>query len=458
MSQPVDIAIAAGIRETVTALRDAVRGMATPERLKAISEPRLAAAREAAAKEDRKRLDDAKENWNASPMSWERVSAELEEVLEEDAIVVPELDYRTPYSWLDFSPGKQAADRPDHGLRARLGPRGRARREDGAAGPRGGLHDRRRRAAVRPDRGAVAGIALRHPGADPRDEQSQLRQRAQPHRGHVAAVEEPGHARPVEGYQRLPRPSERGFRRARKELRDRGGDLRQARGAAQGAAARQEGDGGRAPVPDRRDHHAARPEPAAHGADVVSADLDRGRADAEGYRRARQWNTRAFGKIGPAGVRGRTRLHELRHDERSGRRRRRSSTVRSSSASTSSIPRTSMATAARPRSTWARRSGRAVARSSSPRSSPARCPRSTPGCRAARDAGSCRPWRAACAGSAPTTSISTRCTAPTRPCPSRRRCGRSTISCARARCATSAAPITRPGRSRTRRGPPASIT
>ena len=107
MSQPVDVAIAGGVKETVTALCDAVRGMATPERLKAISEPRLAAAREAAAKEDRKRLDDAKENWNASPMSWERVSAELEEVLEEDAIVVPELDYRTPYSWLDFSPGKK---------------------------------------------------------------------------------------------------------------------------------------------------------------------------------------------------------------------------------------------------------------------------------------------------------------------------------------------------------------
>jgi benzoylformate decarboxylase len=107
MSQPVDIAIAAGVKETVTALIDAIRGMATPERLKQISQPRLAAAREAAAKEEAKRLADAKEYWNASPMSWERVSAEIEEVLEEDAIVVPELDYRTPYSWLDFSPGRK---------------------------------------------------------------------------------------------------------------------------------------------------------------------------------------------------------------------------------------------------------------------------------------------------------------------------------------------------------------
>jgi benzoylformate decarboxylase len=105
MSQPVDIAIAAGVRETVVALTDAVRGMATAERLRSLSEPRIEAARAAWAKEERKRLDDAREYWDASPMSWERVSAELAEVMEPDAIVVPELDYRTPYSWLDLAPG-----------------------------------------------------------------------------------------------------------------------------------------------------------------------------------------------------------------------------------------------------------------------------------------------------------------------------------------------------------------
>ncbi len=105
MSQPVDIAIAAGAKETIVALTDAIRGMATPERLRSIAEPRLAAAREVAAKEKAKRLDEAREHWNASPMSWERVSAELDEVLEPDAIVVPELDYRMPYFWLNLTPG-----------------------------------------------------------------------------------------------------------------------------------------------------------------------------------------------------------------------------------------------------------------------------------------------------------------------------------------------------------------
>jgi thiamine pyrophosphate-dependent acetolactate synthase large subunit-like protein len=107
MSQPVDIPIAAGAAETVTALLDAVKSMATAERLRAIAEPRLAAAREAAAKEERRRLDGAREHWNASPMSWQRVSAELHEALEPDAIIVPELDYRIPYDWLDIAPGRR---------------------------------------------------------------------------------------------------------------------------------------------------------------------------------------------------------------------------------------------------------------------------------------------------------------------------------------------------------------
>lgn len=103
--QPTDIALAAGLKETITALIDAVQSMATAERLRAIAEPRLAAAREAMAKETSTRREVAEEHWEASPMSWERVSAELDAVLEPDAIIVPELDYRTPYEWIEFSRG-----------------------------------------------------------------------------------------------------------------------------------------------------------------------------------------------------------------------------------------------------------------------------------------------------------------------------------------------------------------
>ena len=104
---PTDIAIAAGLKETLVALTDAVRSLATTERLAALAAPRIAAAREAQAKADARRLQDAQLNWNASPMSWERVSAELDAALEPDAIIVPELDYRSPFAWLNIDRGRR---------------------------------------------------------------------------------------------------------------------------------------------------------------------------------------------------------------------------------------------------------------------------------------------------------------------------------------------------------------
>lgn len=104
---PTDVAIAAGMKETLVALNDAVRGMATADRLQKIAAGRLAAAREAQAAADERRKSDAQAYWNASPMSWPRVSAELELQLEPDAIIVPELDYRSPFYWLDLDRGKK---------------------------------------------------------------------------------------------------------------------------------------------------------------------------------------------------------------------------------------------------------------------------------------------------------------------------------------------------------------
>jgi thiamine pyrophosphate-dependent acetolactate synthase large subunit-like protein len=104
---PTDIAIAAGVKETIVDVTDAIRGMATAERLRKISEPRLTAAREQQAANDAARREKAAAYWDASPMSWPRVSAELEAGLDDDAIIVPELDYRTPFQWLDIDIGKK---------------------------------------------------------------------------------------------------------------------------------------------------------------------------------------------------------------------------------------------------------------------------------------------------------------------------------------------------------------
>jgi benzoylformate decarboxylase len=104
---PTDIAIAAGMAETIADLKDAVQSMATAARLKRLAEPRLAAARAAQKKLDDARITASREHWNASPLSWERLSWELEEVLEEDAIVIAELDYRTPFQWMDLGPARK---------------------------------------------------------------------------------------------------------------------------------------------------------------------------------------------------------------------------------------------------------------------------------------------------------------------------------------------------------------
>lgn len=106
-TQPVDVAIAADARQTVIALIDALHGMATKERLETLSAPRLEAARASAEDERRQRRERAREYWDASPMSWERVSAELDSSLEDDAIIVPELDYRTPFHWLNLDRGRK---------------------------------------------------------------------------------------------------------------------------------------------------------------------------------------------------------------------------------------------------------------------------------------------------------------------------------------------------------------
>ena len=101
---PTDVAIAAGLKETIVALTDAVNSMATKDRLQKISAARMEEARRLTAEQDANYQVLAKKNWDASPMSWERVSMELEQGLEKNAIIVSELDYRTPFKYMNMGP------------------------------------------------------------------------------------------------------------------------------------------------------------------------------------------------------------------------------------------------------------------------------------------------------------------------------------------------------------------
>ena len=105
--QPTDIALAGGIRETTTALIDAIEGMATSERLDRLRAPRMAAAEEEFARRHEDQRREAEEHWDAAPMSWARIAWELDQGLAGDAIIVSELDNRLPYHWMDFAPGRK---------------------------------------------------------------------------------------------------------------------------------------------------------------------------------------------------------------------------------------------------------------------------------------------------------------------------------------------------------------
>jgi thiamine pyrophosphate-dependent acetolactate synthase large subunit-like protein len=104
---PTDVAIAAGAKETTRALIDAVKSMATKARLDTLRTTRLEKFKASLEEPRKKREDRAKATWDSSPLSWERLSVEVDKALEEDAIVVPELTHRTPYYWMNFDRGKK---------------------------------------------------------------------------------------------------------------------------------------------------------------------------------------------------------------------------------------------------------------------------------------------------------------------------------------------------------------
>lgn len=89
-TQPMDLSIVADVKETARALIDTVESMLTKERLEKIREERLAAVTPAVAQREAKRIDEARRNFDRSPIHPDRVDYELEQVAEPNAIIVEE--------------------------------------------------------------------------------------------------------------------------------------------------------------------------------------------------------------------------------------------------------------------------------------------------------------------------------------------------------------------------------
>lgn len=112
---PTEVPIAAGMGETAHALLEAVKAQSSPAQLAAIREPRMAKAnKDFAAAKDRARQR-VEKVWNSAPMASERLCHELDQLLEEDAIIVVETGDRSPQGWMTFAPGKKQLIGPTTG-------------------------------------------------------------------------------------------------------------------------------------------------------------------------------------------------------------------------------------------------------------------------------------------------------------------------------------------------------
>jgi len=106
---PVHVALAANIKETATALVDAIKSMATTQRLALIRE-----SRQAATESFTKRMNESTESiarrlFDRVPLTWECASFEINAALDRDACIVEEFGTEGPKSlqWFPFADGEK---------------------------------------------------------------------------------------------------------------------------------------------------------------------------------------------------------------------------------------------------------------------------------------------------------------------------------------------------------------
>jgi len=112
---PTDLAITAGVKETTRALIDAIDGMASRSRIKKIRAERLEIVRKESAAAEQRRQRRIAAAWDASPISTERLSAEINRTLDDEAIIVSEQGGRTNISGIDFVLGGRTLIGPTTG-------------------------------------------------------------------------------------------------------------------------------------------------------------------------------------------------------------------------------------------------------------------------------------------------------------------------------------------------------
>jgi benzoylformate decarboxylase len=104
LSAPDHLVITASVRETAKALTESIRSLATAARLRRLREPRLEEIRHVVQSIRQSFELASKHRFNHSPLTWQRVGFELNEVLDRDAVIVEEFGTNGPkvLGWFQF--------------------------------------------------------------------------------------------------------------------------------------------------------------------------------------------------------------------------------------------------------------------------------------------------------------------------------------------------------------------
>jgi len=114
LARPTDLSIVSDAKEAVVDLIDAVKSLATQQRIKAIRDERYARVTATIVGERERKMKRAQRGWDRTPITYPRLTTELNDLLDDDAIITSEALFDVA-PWFDLGYNKKMAIGPQPG-------------------------------------------------------------------------------------------------------------------------------------------------------------------------------------------------------------------------------------------------------------------------------------------------------------------------------------------------------
>lgn len=114
LARPTDLSIVSDAKEAVVDLIDAVKSLATEQRIKAIRDERYARVTAMIAEERARKMKRAQRAWDRTPITYPRLTTELNDLLDDDAIIASEALFDVS-PWFDLGYNRKRAIGPQPG-------------------------------------------------------------------------------------------------------------------------------------------------------------------------------------------------------------------------------------------------------------------------------------------------------------------------------------------------------